>query len=410
MLSNIETIIGIIIAIIGIPSAIWGAVVAIKKIIKSRNGDFEDMSDNNPIPTITNQQTGDGNIFHQGSNDTYNTSAANNEVTINFPISLEKKLETTDDIDPARKIHLNKLYTSLYAENGKLQKELITLNETGTDGKITGKIKLLTSSKKEEYLLSATFFNKVINGVYYANDDSKDECGTINIKQVSEDIYSGVCTFSKLGTDGKEAIKSSPYVWVKGEDNDLLNGTYNFCKNCPTESEMCCCASEKVDMPVILNNETSNLRDKNEYGIKFRINTFAKNIDNSPIYQMCHKKNKKESEPNHCFFYDYQKKKCLVYQYRPIDCRLFPFDIRLNNKKRPGQSQAVDNEYWVGYYPGLCCRELPSREEMEKQIAILRPYFYILAPFVESYTRSDIFSRLENEDFELLYKLRDIIY
>lgn len=406
MLGNIETIIGIIISVIGIPSVIWGTIAAIKKMRSNNRGD-DDMDDINHTPTTDNSQQGGGKISHEGSNDTYIT--ANNGSTINFPIS-QKKLESSNDVDPARKIYLNEFYTSLYAENGKLQKELITLNEMGTDGKITGTIQLLTSKKKEEYLLSATFFNKVINGVYYAKDDSKDECGTINIKQVSEDIYSGVCTFSKLGTDGKETIKSSPYVWVKGQDNDLLNGTYSFCQNCPTKSEMCCCASEKIDMPAILKNETSNLRDKNEYNIKYRINTFAKNIDDSPIYQMRHKKEKKASEPDHCFFYDYQKKKCMVYQYRPIDCRLFPFDIRLNNKKRQGQDQAVDYEYWVGYYPGLCCRELPSKEEMEKQIAILRPYFYLLAPFVESYTRSDIFSRLENEDFELLYRLRDIIY
>lgn len=410
-LSNIETIVGIIVAIIGIPGAICAAILKIKKYKKSKNGD-DDMDPTNPARSTPIQPNGKGLLIHQESKGTSNSSKSINDVTINFPIALDKRLETQKAFDPSRKIRLNKYYTSLYAENGKLQKELITLNEIGVDGKITGEIKLLTPQKKkfETYLLSATFFNKVINGVYYAKDDSKDECGTINIKQVSEDIYSGVCTFSKLGPDGKETIKSSPYVWVKGENNDLLNGTYDFCKNCSIQRDLCCCSSDKVDMPVILNNETSQLRDKNDLNIRYNISTFAKSINNSPIYQMKHKKDKKPDEPEHCFFYDYQKKKCSVYNYRPIDCRLFPFDIRLNNKKRPGQRQAVDNEYWVGYYPGLCCENLPSKEEMETQIAILRPYFYLLAPFVEAYTRSDVFSRLDNEDFELLYRLRDIIY
>lgn len=407
MLSNIETIVGIIIAIIGIPSLIWGAVVAIKKLKNPDFGDDDNMSNN--TEQTPNQQTGNVSTT-QGSNSNSTIVNVTGTSTVNFPVSLERKLEARRDADPARRIRLNSVYTSVYAENGKLQTEKITLNEVGDDGKITGTIKLLTSPRREEYLLSATFFNQVINGVYYANDDSKDECGTINIKQVSEDIYSGVCTFSKLGTGGKEAIKSSPYVWVKGENNDLLSGTYSFCEDCPRQTEMCCCASEKVDMPVLLSTETSNLRDKNEFHHRYNISTFTKSIDNSPIYQMLHKKDKKDGEPDHCFFYDYEKKRCQVYQHRPIDCRLFPFDIRLNNKKRPGQSQAVDNEYWVGYYPGLCCKDLPSKEEMEKYVILLRPYFYLLAPYVEAYTRSDVFAKLENADFELLYRLRDLIY
>lgn len=197
MLSNIETIVGIIIAIIGIPSLIWGTVVAIKKLKNPDFGDDDNMSNN--TEQTPNQQTGNVSTT-QGSNSNSTIVNVTGTSTVNFPVSLERKLEARRDADPARRIRLNSVYTSVYAENGKLQTEKITLNEVGDDGKITGTIKLLTSPRREEYLLSATFFNQVINGVYYANDDSKDECGTINIKQVSEDIYSGVCTFSKLGT------------------------------------------------------------------------------------------------------------------------------------------------------------------------------------------------------------------
>lgn len=385
-LTNIESIVGIVSAVLGLPTVIGGSVAVVKHIQKKKKGEL-------PVPNP------------EISNPGLSTKPVDERITINVPISYVKKKENSS----ARKITLSNNYTSLYAENGKLQKEVIILDDVGEDGKITGKIKLVTSSKKEEYLLSATFFNKVINGVYYASDNSKDECGTINIKQVSEDVYSGVCTFSKLATDGTEIIKSSPYVWVKGNDEDLLNGTYKFCENCAIETEMCCCASNRVDMPVLLYNEASNLRDKQPYSWKYKLNTFAEKIENSPIYKMKHNLDTKTEEPEHCFFYDYQDKKCLVYDIRPLDCRLFPFDIRLNNTQRDGQP-APDNEYWIGYYPSLCCKKLPTKEEMEKQIAILRPYFYILAPFVDSYTRNDIFPRLDNEEFEMLYRLRDIIY
>ena len=421
--SNIETIVGIIITILGVPSVIGGSVLAIRKLRHPKTESDEDtiegnneMNDSNKSTKNNTRQIATGNATNNSTttnvtndNSTNISTAGNTELTINFPVDLDQKKDDAE-ITPGRKIHLHSTYTSLYAESGKLQREIITLDETNIEGKVSGKIKLVTGTKKEEYLLSATFFNKVINGVYYSSDTSVDECGTINLKQVSDDIYSGFCTFTKIGSDGKEVVKSSPYVWVKGDEKNLLCGTYDFCKDCPTQTDMCCCASERVDMPVLLYDEVSNLRDKNDFKVRYNIGTFAKKIDNSPIYQMKHKKDKRGSDPDHCFFFDYDKKKCLVYDYRPIDCRLFPFDIRLNNKNRPGQKQNPDNEYWIGYYPGLCKRNLPSKEEMEKQVAILRPYFYLLAPFVDSYTRSDVFSRLDNEDFEMLYKLRDVIY
>lgn len=64
--------------------------------------------------------------------------------------------------------------------------------------------------------------------------------------------------------------------------------------------------------------------------------------------------------------------KCKIYEDRPTDCRLFPFDIVLDK---------ASGEYWVGYYTDICIKELPQREEIKKHLHILRPYLFLLYPY-----------------------------
>ena len=62
--------------------------------------------------------------------------------------------------------------------------------------------------------------------------------------------------------------------------------------------------------------------------------------------------NKKEED---CTFFDSENGKCNIYERRLLDCRLFPFDIKLADNKA---------EYIIGYYPNLCDRDLPDEIEM----------------------------------------------
>ena len=111
MLSNIETIIGIIISIIGVPALIWGAIVAIRKMKKLKFGDDDNMG-NNIVTQTTNQQQGDVTT-NQGANSNSTIFNMNDSATINFPVSLEKKMEANREADPTRRIRLSRVYTSV---------------------------------------------------------------------------------------------------------------------------------------------------------------------------------------------------------------------------------------------------------------------------------------------------------
>ena len=90
-------------------------------------------------------------------------------------------------------------------------------------------------------------------------NESVDERGAINLKLIDKDILSGFCSFSKVATADDE-ISVSPYVWVSGKNQNLLDGSFDFCQSCHDEHRGCCCASNKVDMPVFLNNELNLIR------------------------------------------------------------------------------------------------------------------------------------------------------
>lgn len=66
-----------------------------------------------------------------------------------------------------------------------------------------------------------------------------------------------------------------------------------------------------------------------------------------------------------CFFY--RKGKCAIYDSRPIDCRLYPFDIRKN----------ADGENILVWYSAACPKEInadPYKTEVLSLISELGSY------------------------------------
>lgn len=98
-----------------------------------------------------------------------------------------------------------------------------------------------------------------------------------------------------------------------------LAGTYSFCSKC-THAMNCCARvtpDGEIDSPVIMSHEVRAIEKYS--GIAHR-----KFIESG--------KDHKESRFHHlkydssgCFFF--KNGKCKIYDVRPIDCRLFPFDI-----------------------------------------------------------------------------------
>ena len=89
-----------------------------------------------------------------------------------------------------------------------------------------------------------------------------------------------------------------------------------------------------------------------------------------------------------CYFFT--SGKCKIYEDRPTDCRLFPFDIVLDK---------ASGEYWVGYYTDICSKELPQKE-MKKHLHILRPYLLLLYPYANIVTSDTVCEKLSKATFE----------
>lgn len=339
-----------------------------------------------------------------------NSNNSNKNTTINGNVYLgnhNKKHEEENNNDSLR---LNDKYTSLFAEDGQLKTEQITITKQ-KNGEIDGVVSLTEQSFDKSntinytYTLKGKYLNKILTAEYYSQQGNIDERGAINLKLIDKDILSGFCSFSKIAAADDE-IRVSPYVWVFGENKNLANGTFDFCTKCYEEHKVCCCASPKVDMPVFLNNELglirSQLIDKDTGK-----NSFSKSLsapyDKSPVRQMkrVDKKNQDDSiEFTKCHFFDKDQQICKIYDGRPIDCRLFPYDIKMSD----------NNEYVIGYYTNLCKRNLPDASSMKKRAHILRPYFFLLYPYLHIFTSDEVCTRLKDAEFEEIAKFRDFVF
>ena len=305
-------------------------------------------------------------------------------------------------------IKLKGRYTSLFAEDNLLKSEQIIINkQKGSD--VYGTVILIeegyNSKVEHKYSLKGTFSNKVLTAEYYSECGEADERGAINLKLIDKDILSGFCSFSKLS--GGDEIRVSPYIWVAGENKDLLNGTFTFCTECHKGKKVCCCANKKVDMPILVNFELNSIRN-NSYTCKKEKNIFSKNLSKPfqkcPVRQMNKEKitNKETNEEIiKCYFYNTDSNTCNIYENRPIDCRIFPFDIKLSQET---------NEYVIGYYKEICEITMPDSHIMKKNAHILRPYFFILYPYLHLITLNEVSENLNKEEFEVIAKFNEFVF
>lgn len=286
-------------------------------------------------------------------------------------------------------IKLNTKYTSIFAEDSKLKSETITITKQKSH-KVEGIVELnemKPDGQKNNYTysLKGTYANKILTAEYSSTSPTADERGSINLKLVDDGVFSGFCSFSKIATVNDE-IRVSPYIWVAQENADLLNGTFNFCSICHDKKYKCCCANDRVDMPIFLNSELENIRNQLEDHAREK-NTFSKEIGKTNLRQM-HFTNAQNGSSTKCVFFDENTNQCNIYNGRPIDCRLFPYDIRYSLDQK---------EYMIGYYSEIC-QNVPEQTEMKKKAHILRPYFFLLYPYLNTFTSEKLCPKLSQKE------------
>ena len=160
-------------------------------------------------------------------------------------------------------------------------------------------------------------------------------------------------------------------------------------------------------MPVFLNNELNLIRRQlpnNQIEKSSFSKALTKPYQKSLVRQMkaTEKKDIDGNLEHHgCYFYDTENQVCKIYAGRPIDCRLFPFDIKLSDTRKA---------YVIGYYTELCHCNLPDKATMKKKAHILRPYFFLLYPYLHIITCDDVCKKLKNAEFEVIADFKDFIF
>ena len=138
---------------------------------------------------------------------------------------------------------------------------------------------------------------------------------------------------------------------------ETFSGTYNFCVGCPTKIN--CCTGKTVDLPVITPEEIKNIStytglEKNEFSISTETSL-----------------SKMKSNEEKCYFY--HNGRCSIYAFRPIDCRLYPFDVLKES----------NGEFFLISYTNACPKPINIMSYIDTAKSLLSHLGRYLSEFAE---------------------------
>ena len=151
-------------------------------------------------------------------------------------------------------------------------------------------------------------------------------------------------------------------------------GCFNDCKSCKL-SENCCSLFNKINSPV-LNKEELDRIQKNVSN-----NEFYESID-SNLFHL-------KIKSNVCVFY--KNGKCSIYNCRPIDCKLYPFDIIKNCSK-----------YYLIIYK-LDCIDIDKLMKESTDIDIL---INLIIPWIDKFTDERNYTKMKELDYKVIKEIK----
>lgn len=241
-------------------------------------------------------------------------------------------------------------WTSIFLEETTLLNENVIIEQIGRD--VTATLKF----ENRTYELVGEFKNQILVATYESKNRRKDERGTIVLRLINENLLSGYCTFIYRN----KQVYNSTYVLVANSSHKPDKGTYYFCNSCVGKFD-CCCNCESIDMPILLPFEAKKISVKS----RMKLEDFASKLT-ANLYQM---KRLDDDEKKGCIFF--QNNRCSIYQDRPIDCPLFPFDFK-----------EFDGEYWVIYYDQICSAIPTDLDEIKMCAHAIRPLLELASPYL----------------------------
>ena len=133
-------------------------------------------------------------------------------------------------------------------------------------------------------------------------------------------------------------------------------GHFSFCNNCP--AHLNCCTGKTVDPPVLTPNDVERITAKT--GLSR--DEFCQPIPGGHLSTM-------KAREGACYFY--RQGRCTIYNVRPVDCRIFPFDI-----DRTTSGELV----WI-VYSSACPNEVDARQYLRE----VQPLLPLLQPYLEEF-------------------------
>lgn len=289
-------------------------------------------------------------------------------------------------------IDLSGNWISSFIQNNKIYNEEVKFIQKGN--KLTANIKLNFDGNIDKYKFKGIINKNIINGIYERTDICNVESGTISLKIINENFLYGVTTYISTDLNNDDVIQS-PYALFRNTDNNL--GTFNLCQKC-VNAKASCCSNPEIDSPMILPNEAKEIAKATNQ----EISEFADEVDFASMYndkslKMLYQM-KRNKNGNCCRFY--KDCKCSIYDIRPIDCRIFPYDIKLEK----------DGEYYLVYYLSNNCEIKNIDLDNLKMISYnTRLFLRLLLPYIREWSDPYCSTKLvENENYKIICKIEDL--
>ncbi len=137
-------------------------------------------------------------------------------------------------------------------------------------------------------------------------------------------------------------------------------------------------------MPIILPFEVKRIKRK--FNVKSK--DFAELIN--LVYRM-----KRNPKTDACVFY--QNNQCQIYSERPFDCRLFPYDFKIDKNK---------NLVLINYSKSICQKCKPNKT-LKDQSYTIRPLLNFFRPYIHQCLDKKLVKRLSKNKYLTLYKMKD---
>lgn len=149
------------------------------------------------------------------------------------------------------------------------------------------------------------------------------------------------------------------------------SGTYEHCSNCKLKKNCCQDFEDGIDNIVTTLQEKEQIINK----VGKSYNKYFKKI-NAEAYNIINQKGV-------CPFYD---DGCTIYDIRPSDCRLFPYDLK-----------EIDGEYYLIKYD-LPCGSIEVNESVDEVIDVLKT-------IITTYTDKKIEEKVNNLKYKIIKKI-----